>query len=51
MTFSPDGKHLATGGMDGTIFIWDVAHYIKGPPPMPGGSKAADPAGKRAGEP
>jgi hypothetical protein len=35
IAFSPDGKHIATGGVDGVIYVWKVAHYYK-PPPLPG---------------
>jgi hypothetical protein len=32
MSFSADGKRLATGGMGGVIYVWDVEHFHKRPP-------------------
>jgi WD40 repeat protein/serine/threonine protein kinase len=52
VAFSPDGQHLASAGIDGTVRMWDVktGKRIDIPaltPPCPSGSLAFSPDGKQ----
>lgn len=53
VAFSPDSKKLATGNLDGTIQIWDVAELVPGLSQAPAakGSPASPPTPKVAAEP
>ena len=36
VAFSPDGKTITSGGLDGSILVWDIAHFASdSPSPVP----------------